>query len=68
MPDQLKVTIDREACIGSGTCEAMNPAVFQLGDDGIAFVLDTVADADPDELRAIAGSCPSGAILLSEGD
>jgi ferredoxin len=30
----MKVTIDREGCIGCGVCEALCPEVFHLIDDG----------------------------------
>ena len=58
-----RVEIDKGLCIGSGTCEALDPAVFQVGDDGIAYLVD---DATPDEavMREAAASCPSGAISL----
>jgi ferredoxin len=57
------VEIDKGLCIGSGTCEALDPAVFQVGDDGIAYLVD---GATPDEalLREAAANCPSGAISV----
>jgi ferredoxin len=30
----MKVSIDREGCIGCGVCEALCPKVFKLLDDG----------------------------------
>jgi ferredoxin len=30
----MKVTIDREGCIGCGVCEALCPEVFKLFEDG----------------------------------
>ena len=32
-------TVDRNVCIGCGTCVALCPAVFQLGDDGKSKVV-----------------------------
>ncbi len=64
MSELPQVTIDRDLCIGSGTCEAMNPAVFQLGEDGIAFVVEG-AKADSQSLLDAVNSCPSGAIQLT---
>ena len=34
----LDITIDREACMGSGNCSFWAPGVFDLDDDGIAIV------------------------------
>ena len=34
----MAIKIDKEKCIGCGSCEAMCPDVFELGEDGKAFV------------------------------
>ncbi|MQA87377.1 MAG: ferredoxin [Streptosporangiales bacterium] len=34
----MKVWIDQEECTGSGLCELIEPEVFTLGDDGLAYV------------------------------
>jgi ferredoxin len=60
----MDVTVDRELCIGSGTCVRLAPGVFTLGNDGIAMVSDA-ADADPSKLMRAADSCPAGAIFLT---
>lgn len=36
----MKVWIDQELCTGDGLCEDLCPAVFALGDDGVAYVKD----------------------------
>jgi ferredoxin len=59
------VHIDRETCIGAGTCEALAPELFAVGDAGQADVL----TGDPgDALRPAAeaaeASCPMAAIEL----
>lgn len=36
----MKVWIDQELCMGAGTCASIAPAVFALGDDGLAYVKD----------------------------
>ena len=36
----LEVEIDREVCMGSGNCVYEAPGVFDLDDDGVAFVVD----------------------------
>jgi ferredoxin len=57
------LTVDPARCQGHGRCVLINPALFDMDDDGFAVVLDpeptgtAVADAD----RAI-GNCPEQAI------
>ena len=34
-----RVEVDRDRCVGSGTCEALAPDVFEVDDDGVLAVL-----------------------------
>jgi ferredoxin len=63
MTDTVRVLVDSNVCIGSGTCEALQPAAFRVGDDGIAVVLMDEVDAEA-ALDAVR-SCPSGAISIA---
>jgi len=58
-----RISIDRSLCNGYGVCEAIAPAVFELGDDGLA-VLHT-AVTDDDAVQEACDSCPVGAISLA---
>jgi ferredoxin len=61
----LEISIDRDACMGSGNCSFWAPGVFDLDDDGIAVVVD--ADAAPAEkIHLAAQGCPTRAIAVSE--
>lgn len=55
------ITINKNKCIGCGTCAALCPKVFKLGEDGKAEVIDPRADTDENIKNAIE-SCPVGAI------
>lgn len=55
------LTIDKNKCLGCGTCVALCPKVFKLGDDGKAEVIDKEGDTDENIKNAI-DSCPVGAI------
>jgi ferredoxin len=57
------VEIDRDLCIGSGTCVRLAPAVFALDGEEIAIVLDPEA-ADPAKLQLAADACPTEAIRI----
>ncbi len=64
---ELTITINRELCMGSGSCAFWAPGVFDLGDDDIAVVLDI--SAQPREtIVAAAQGCPTQAISLADGD
>ena len=45
----MKVTIDRENCIGCGACEAVCPEVFQLADDGKSSIVEKYQKGGPDK-------------------
>jgi len=61
----LEIGIDREKCMGSGNCSFWAPGVFDLDDDGIAFVID--ADAAPvDRIVLAAQGCPTQAISVRQ--
>jgi ferredoxin len=65
--NRIRVEVDRDLCIGSGDCVATEPDVFQLDDDGKAFVIDPDAAATDDVVEA-ARNCPVTAIfVIGEG-
>ncbi len=65
-----KICVDKEKCIGCGACEAIEPEVFELGDDGFAEPIQKDYDKLSDETKenvddAITG-CPTNAISTKE--
>jgi ferredoxin len=66
----MKVTADREVCIGSGNCVFSAPAVFDQDDDeGLVVLLTAEVDphgADADAVRDAVAHCPSGALRFVE--
>ena len=59
----LRIEIDREKCMGSGNCSFWAPGVFDLDDDGIAFVVDPEGDPE-DKIVLAAEGCPTQAISI----
>jgi len=53
--------VDKEKCTGCGTCVALCPEVFELGEDGIARVKNLDSYEDYPVQDAI-DSCPNQAI------
>lgn len=64
MPGKYRVTVIRSKCIGAGTCVALAPKVFELGDDNIARV---ISQDELDDIKLLAAqSCPTMAIIVED--
>jgi ferredoxin len=61
----MRVTADREVCVGAGQCELLAPDVFEVGDDGAVRVLQDVPD-DGSAVRDAVQQCPTGALALED--
>jgi ferredoxin len=64
-----KVEVDQELCVGDQVCANMSPEIFEMHDDGLAYVVDGMEDLDGDDLDAAkeaAEACPVDAILIDE--
>jgi ferredoxin len=59
----LDISIDRDLCMGSGNCSFWAPGVFDLDDEGIAFVVDPAAQPE-DKVVLAAQGCPTQAIRV----
>jgi ferredoxin len=63
----VKVTVDRERCIGAGMCALTAPEVFdQDEEDGRVILLDADPPTAHHAVRDAATLCPSGSITLSD--
>ncbi len=64
----MRVTADRNVCVGAGMCALTAPDLFDQDDDGLVVVL--VAEPDDEDGKAAAREavhlCPSGALQLKE--
>lgn len=60
----MKVIVNKEACIGCGSCPSICPEVFDINDEGLAYVRtnEKVEDEYKDEAKTALESCPTGAI------
>ena len=63
----MKVSIDRNLCIGVGNCEAYAPTVFKLDEENKAILLDP-SSVDDETLLAAAESCPENAIIVEDDE
>ncbi len=60
-----KVVVDKEKCIGCGSCVAVAPKSFKLGDDGKAQVIQPFGDSEETVKQAVE-ICPVQAINWQE--
>jgi ferredoxin len=61
----VRITVDTDRCVGSAYCQRIAPATFDLGDDGLAFVLEAdVTDAGAAAAREAEAACPAMAISI----
>ena len=58
-----KVTWDANVCIHAGNCVKGLPAVFKVGAEGLEIDQDAATEG---EVRAVVGSCPSGALRYED--
>ncbi|CAN5832860.1 ferredoxin [soil metagenome] len=63
----MKVSADRDVCIGAGVCVMSTEVVFDQDDDGIVvLVVDDVPGAEEAAVRKAVQLCPSGALTLAD--
>ncbi|MFI1918097.1 ferredoxin [Nocardia sp. NPDC020380] len=63
----MRVTADRNICIGAGLCALTAPAVFDQDDDGLVELLNPVpGEDDRPAVREAANICPSGAVTFTD--
>jgi ferredoxin len=60
-----KIVVDKETCIGCGTCVSIAPDYFDLGSDGKSFVIKEYNEKDKDQIEEAKNNCPVGAIEIT---
>jgi len=61
----MRIRIDRDRCMGSGSCQFHAPGVFDLDDECRAIVVDSEGGS-PEAIRNAAENCPTHAIEVEE--
>jgi ferredoxin len=63
----MKITVDRDSCMGHSQCLLAAPAVFDLDDDGVVVVRqEAPPEAEWPAVRDAAARCPERVITLAE--
>ncbi|MFF4642648.1 ferredoxin [Streptomyces sp. NPDC001389] len=62
----MRISVDRDVCIGAGQCVLAAPQVFTQDDDGLSEVLPGREDGHSPMVREAARACPVSAITVRE--
>lgn len=62
----FSMKIDRNLCIGAGTCVALAPKAWALDFEAKAIILDTSSEESDQALMDAAKGCPVAAITIME--
>jgi len=63
----MKVKVNKDICIGCGSCAAIVPDVFELEGDGLATCKAKKIEEDiKEDVMDAADSCPTSAIEVEE--
>jgi ferredoxin len=63
----MRITIDKDTCIGAGQCALTAPEVFTQDDDGFSDLMPGHEDGGGDPLvKEAARACPVQAIEITE--
>lgn len=63
----MKVRIEHDLCTGDAICEEICPEVFEVREDGLAYVIvDEVPQDLEEDVEEAIEQCPSEAIIIEE--
>ncbi len=63
----MKAKVNKDQCIGCGSCTVISPEVFKIDNDGLAVAKEeNINEENKEEVRDAAESCPTSAIEVEE--
>jgi ferredoxin len=62
----MRVTINRQQCVGCGLCEELLPEVFIMQNQKSRVKQKGLKKANKNEVLTVAEDCPAEAIIISE--
>lgn len=65
--DGVTIKVDRDACIGAGSCSVIAALTFELDEEQKAVIINPDGN-DLDTVLQAAQSCPTDAIIITDKD
>ncbi|PIY69166.1 ferredoxin [Candidatus Roizmanbacteria bacterium CG_4_10_14_0_8_um_filter_39_9] len=62
--NKLRVTVDRNLCIGAATCIAVAPKTYVLDSEAKAIFINTAPEETEETIIDSAKACPVAAIII----
>ena len=62
----MKVRIDKDACVGDGSCVSICPEVFEMDGDVVKAKMQDIPENLQESCREAADVCPVEAIIIEE--
>lgn len=62
----LRVSVDRNLCIGAATCIAVAPKTFVLDSEAKAIILSTANEDSAETIIEAAKACPVAAVIIED--
>ncbi|MDO8496913.1 MAG: ferredoxin [bacterium] len=62
----LKITVDRDLCIGAATCVAIAPHTFLIDSEAKAIIINTAVQEKDTAIIDAARGCPVAAIQIED--
>ena len=63
----MKTKVNKDACIGCGSCTVIASDVFEIDDDGLAIAKnENITDENKEEVIDASEACPTSAIEVEE--
>lgn len=60
------ITVDRNLCIGAGSCIAIAPRAYALDNEAKAIFLPSIEEETDETLLDAAKACPTAAIIIRD--
>lgn len=64
--NKLRVTVDRDLCIGAATCIAVAPKTYVLDSEAKAIFINTAPEEMEETIIESAKACPVAAIIIQD--